>query len=118
VHIVTASETSRQNIVRCANECELAVDDIVLEQLASSEAILEEDEKELGVAVVDIGGGTTDIAIFDDGSLVHSAVLSIGGNHLTEDIAKGLRTPREEAERIKKQYGCAMAASVDPDESL
>jgi cell division protein FtsA len=118
VHIVTASVTSAQNIVKCANACGLEVADIVLEQLASSEAVLSEDEKELGVAVVDVGGGTTDIAIYSQGSLVHTAVLSIGGNHLTNDIAVGLRTPMAEAERIKQKYGCAMTDKITPDETI
>lgn len=118
VHIVTGSVTSAQNIVKCANACGLNVADIVLEQLASSESVLSEDEKELGVAVVDVGGGTTDIAIFSGGSLVHTAVLSVGGNHLTNDIAVGLRTPMAEAERIKQRYGCAMTSRVSPDETI
>ncbi len=118
VHIVTGSVTSAQNIVKCANACGLNVADIVLEQLASSESVLSEDEKELGVAVVDVGGGTTDIAIFSGGSLVHTAVLSVGGNHLTNDIAVGLRTPMAEAERIKQRYGCAMTSRVAPDETI
>lgn len=118
VHIVTASVTSAKNIVKCANACGLEVADIVLEQLASSEAVLSDDEKELGVAVVDIGGGTTDIAIYSQGSLVHTAVLSLGGNHLTNDIAVGLRTPMAEAERIKRKYGCAMIDKVAPEETI
>ncbi|MFU8805504.1 MAG: cell division protein FtsA [Bradymonadaceae bacterium] len=118
VHIVTASVTSAQNIIKCANACGLDVADIVLEQLASSEAVLSADEKELGVAVVDIGGGTTDIAIYSQGSLVHTAVLSIGGNHLTNDIAVGLRTPMAEAERIKQRYGCAMTSRVNAEETI
>jgi cell division protein FtsA len=118
VHIVTGSVTSAQNIIKCANACGLNVADIVLEQLASSEAVLSEDEKELGVAVVDIGGGTTDIAIFSGGSLVHTAVLSVGGNHLTNDIAVGLRTPMAEAERIKQRYGCAMTSRVSAEETI
>ncbi|MBA2661053.1 MAG: cell division protein FtsA [Bradymonadaceae bacterium] len=118
VHIVTASVTSAQNIIKCANACGLNVADIVLEQLASSEAVLSADERELGVAVVDIGGGTTDIAIYANGSLVHTAVLSIGGNHLTNDIAVGLRTPMAEAERIKQRYGCAMTSKVSPEETI
>jgi cell division protein FtsA len=118
VHIVTGSVTSAQNIIKCANACGLNVADIVLEQLASSESVLSEDEKELGVAVVDIGGGTTDIAIFSGGSLVHTAVLSVGGNHLTNDIAVGLRTPMAEAERIKQRYGCAMTSRVSPEETI
>ena len=118
VHIVTGSVTSAQNIIKCANACGLDVADIVLEQLASSEAVLSEDEKELGVAVVDIGGGTTDIAIFSGGSIVHTAVLSVGGSHLTNDIAVGLRTPMAEAERIKQRYGCGMTSRVSPEETI
>jgi cell division protein FtsA len=118
VHIVTASVTSAQNIIRCANACGLHVGDIVLEQLASADAVLSEDEKELGVALVDIGGGTTDIAIFSQGSIVHTAVLAIGGSHLTNDIAVGLRTPMAEAERIKHAYGCALASRVGPEETV
>lgn len=118
VHIVTASVTSAQNIIKCANACGLEVADIVLEQIASSEAVLSADEKELGVAVVDIGGGTTDIAIYSQGSIVHTAVLSIGGNHLTNDIAVGLRTPMAEAERIKHASGCAIASRVNRDDTI
>lgn len=118
VHIVTASVASAQNIVKCANACGLHVSDIVLEQLASSEAILSDDEKELGVAVVDIGGGTTDIAIYSQGSIVHTAVLSIGGHHITNDIAVGLRTPMAEAERIKHAYGCALTSRISPSETI
>lgn len=118
VHIVTGSVTSAQNIIKCANACGLNVADIVLEQLASSEAVLSDDEKELGVAVVDIGGGTTDIAVFSGGSLVHTAVLGVGGNHLTNDIAVGLRTPMAEAERIKQRYGCAMTSRVSAEETI
>ncbi len=118
VHVVTAAVTSVENIVKCAKSCDLEVADIVLEQLASSEAVLEADEKELGVAVVDIGGGTTDIAIYNQGSLVHTAVLSLGGNHLTNDIAVGLRTPMAEAERIKQRFGCALTERVNPEETI
>lgn len=118
VHIVTASVASAQNIVKCANACGLHVSDIVLEQLASSEAVLSDDEKELGVAVVDIGGGTTDIAIYSQGSIVHTAVLSIGGHHITNDIAVGLRTPMAEAERIKHAYGCALTSRISPSETI
>lgn len=118
VHIVTASVTSAQNIIKCATQCNITVSDIVLEQLASAEAVLSADEKELGVAVVDIGGGTTDIAIFSGGALVHTAVLSVGGNHITNDIAVGLRTPMAEAERIKHAYGSAMTSFVNPEETV
>ncbi|MBI2026813.1 MAG: cell division protein FtsA [Deltaproteobacteria bacterium] len=118
VHIVTAAVSSAQNIIKCANRTGLNVIDIVLQQIASSEAVLSQDEKELGVAMVDIGGGTTDIAIFSEGSIVHTAVLSLGGNHLTNDIAVGLRTPTASAEKIKCQYGCAMLSMVDKDEII
>ncbi len=118
VHVVTAAVSSVENIIKCANACGLEVADIVLEQIASSESVLEEDEKELGVAVVDIGGGTTDIAIYNQGSLIHTAVLSLGGNHLTNDIAVGLRTPMKEAERIKQRFGCALTSRVSPEETI
>ncbi|MCA9524360.1 MAG: cell division protein FtsA [Myxococcales bacterium] len=118
VHIVTGSVTSAQNIVKCCNRTGLHVEDIVLEQLASSYAVLSEDEKELGVAIVDIGGGTTDIAILADGAIVQTSVLSLGGNHLTNDIAVGLRTPMAEAERIKQKYGCAMTRMIGADEVI
>lgn len=118
VHIVTGAVTSAQNIIKCANRCGLHVQDIVLEQVASAESVLTSDERELGVAVVDIGGGTTDIAIFVQGSIVHTSVLSLGGNHLTSDIAVGLRTPTAEAEKIKQRYGCAMVSMAGSDEQL
>ncbi len=118
VHIVTGAATSAQNIVKCCNQAGLDVNDIVLEQLASAEAVVTADEKDLGVAIVDMGGGTSDIAIFVEGSIRHTAVLSLGGNHLTNDIAVGLRTPQDEAEKIKKKYGCAMASMVGKDETI
>jgi len=118
VHIVTGAVASAQNIIKSCNRAGLDVADIVLEQLASSEAVLTPDEKELGVALVDIGGGTTDIAIFVDGAIKHTSVLSLGGNHLTNDIAVGLRTPMAEAEKIKKKYGCCMSALVGKDETI
>ena len=118
VHIVTGAVASAQNLVRCAQRCGLNVSDIVLEQLASAETVLSEDEKELGVALVDIGGGTTDIAIFSGGSIVHTASLSIAGNHLSHDVAVGLRTPVEEAEKLKQRYGCALVSMVDKDETI
>src|SRR5213075_1001541 len=93
VHIVTGSQSSTQNIVACVNRAGVTVSETVVEQLAASEAVLTEDEKELGVALVDIGGGTTDIAIYERGSLWHTAVIGIGGDHFTNDIAVGLRTP-------------------------
>jgi cell division protein FtsA len=118
VHIVTGAVASAQNIVKSCNRAGLEVADIVLEQLSSSEAVLSPDEKELGVALVDIGGGTTDIAIFVDGAIKHTSVLSLGGNHLTNDIAVGLRTPMAEAERIKQKYGCCLSSLVGKDETI
>ncbi|HUS63591.1 MAG TPA: cell division protein FtsA [Kofleriaceae bacterium] len=118
VHIATTLVTSAQNVVKCANRCGLQVADIVLAPLASAEAVLEDDEKELGVALVDIGGGTTDIVIYSEGAIVHTAVLPLGGNHVTGDVAVGLRTPLESAEKIKRKYGSAMSDEVSDDESM
>lgn len=118
VHIVTGAVTSAQNIIKCVHRNGLHVSDIVLQSLASAEAVLSPDEKDLGVALVDIGGGTTDIAIFIDGGIKQTSVLSLGGNHLTGDIAVGLRTPAAEAEKIKKKYGCAMHSMVQRDETI
>src|SRR5512146_1819704 len=118
VHIVTGAVASAQNIIKSCNRAGLDVADIVLEQLASSEAVLSADEKELGAAIVDIGGGTTDIAIFVDGAIKHTSVLSLGGNHLTNDIAVGLRTPMAEAEKIKQKYGCCLSSLVGKDETI
>ena len=118
VHIVTGAITSAQNIVRCCNRTGLNVADIVLEQLASSEAVLTPDEKEIGVVLVDVGGGTTDLAIWHQGSLKHTSVLGLGGDNITNDIAAGLRTPTAEAEKIKKKFGCATAQLVGKDETI
>ncbi|MFL5814120.1 MAG: cell division protein FtsA [Bdellovibrionia bacterium] len=118
VHIVTGAVSSAQNIIKCANKAGLNVAEICLEPIASSEAVLTQDEKELGVILVDIGGGTSDIAIFKDGAIVHTGVLAIGGNHITNDISVGLRSPQNEAEKIKIRHGCAMAALVKPDETI
>jgi cell division protein FtsA len=118
VHIVTGAVTSAQNIIRSANRAGLDVVDIALQQLASSEATLIPDEKELGVALVDIGGGTTDIAVFHGGSLKHTAVLAVGGNHITSDIAVGLRTPMLEAEKIKRRYGCALTSKIQSEDTI
>lgn len=118
VHIVTGAVTSAQNIIKCANRAGLEVNDIILQQLGSSEAALTPEEKELGVALVDVGGGTTDIAIFHQGSIKHTAVISLAGDHITGDIAIGLRTPIEEAEKIKKKYGCALISLVETDEKV
>lgn len=113
VHIVTGAVASAQNIIKCANRAGLNVSDIVLQPLASSEAVLTEEEKELGVCLVDIGGGTTDIAIFQNGAIVHTAVIALGGHNLTNDIAVGLRTPVDHAERLKQKFGCSLTAMVD-----
>jgi cell division protein FtsA len=118
IHIVTAAVTSAQNIVKCANKAGLNVVDIVLEPLASAEAVLAPDERDLGVCLVDIGGGTTDVAVFADGSIKHTSVLGVGGYHVTNDIAVGLRTPFGEAERIKKRFGVASARYLGSDDIL
>ncbi|MBI2605858.1 MAG: cell division protein FtsA [Deltaproteobacteria bacterium] len=118
VHIVTGAVSSAQNIVKSCNKAGIAVAELVLEPIASAEAVLTADERELGVVLVDIGGGTTDIAIYSQSSLVHTAVLAVGGNHITNDIAVGLRTPQNEAEKIKLKHGCAMASMVNPDETI
>jgi cell division protein FtsA len=118
VHIVTGAVASAQNIVKCCNRAGVDVADIVLEQLASSEAVLSPDEKDLGVAIIDLGGGTSDIAIFSEGAIKHTSVLAIGGDHLTNDIAVGLRTPMAEAEKIKQKYGCCLTSMVGRDESI
>ena len=118
VHIVTAAVTSAQNIVKCVNKAGLGVQDIVLEQLASSEAVLSTDEKELGAAMIDIGGGTSDMAIFYQGAIKHTSVLTIAGSQMTNDIAIGLRTPNNEAEKIKHAHGCAYSALVREDETI
>jgi len=118
IHIVTAAVTSAQNIVKCANKAGLNVIDIVLEPLASAEAVLADDERDLGVCLIDIGGGTTDIAVFADGSIHHTSVLGLGGYHVSNDIAVGLRTPFEEAERIKKKFGVASARYLGSDDVI
>ncbi len=118
IHIVTAAVTSAQNIVKCANKAGLNVIDIVLEPLASAEAVVAADERELGVCLIDIGGGTTDLAVFGDGSIQHTSVLALGGYHISNDIAVGLRTPFEEAERIKKKFGVASARLLASDDVI
>ena len=118
VHIVTGAVSAAQNIVKCVRRCGLEVDDIILEQLASSIAVLTEDEKELGVCLVDIGGGTTDICVFTDGAIRHTAVIPIAGDQVTNDIAVALRTPMQHAEEIKKQYGCALTQLAHDDETI
>ena len=118
IHIVTAAVTSAQNVVKCANKAGLDVIDIVLEPLASAQAVLASDERDLGVCMIDIGGGTTDIAVFQDGSIKSTAVLGLGGYHLTNDIAVGLRTPFDEAERIKKKFGVASPRYLGSDDVI
>ncbi len=118
VHIITGAVTAIQNIVKSCSRAGLHVSDLVLQPLASSRAVLTTEEQELGVVVVDIGGGTTDLAFFLEGSLWHTEVLPIGGNHLTNDIAIGLRTPASEAEKIKIKHGCALSSLVKHEETL
>lgn len=118
VHLVTCAVNAAQNIEKCIRRCGLEVEDIILEQLASSYAVLTEDEKELGVCVVDIGGGTTDIAIFTDGAIRHTGVIPIAGDQVTNDIAMALRTPTPHAEEIKIKYACALAKLTGPDETI
>ena len=118
VHIVTGAVTSAQNIIRCAHSAGLDVCDIVLESLASSEAVLTAEERDLGVALIDFGGGTTDLAIFSQDSIKHTAVLALGGTNLTNDIAIGLRTPMNYAEEIKKKYGCCLSSMIDSDQTI
>ena len=118
IHIVTAAVTSAQNIVKCANRAGLNVMDIVLEPLASAEAALAGDERELGVCLIDIGGGTTDIAVFDEGSIKHTSVLGLGGYHITNDIARGLSTSIEHAARMKSLFGSAIPSPADERETI
>ncbi len=118
VHLVTGAVSAAQNIVKCVQRCGLVVEDIVLEQLASSYAVLADDEKELGVCMVDIGGGTTDIAVFCGGAIQHTAVIPIAGTQVTNDIAVSLRTPAQFAEEIKIKYACALSQLANPDETI
>jgi cell division protein FtsA len=118
VHLVTGAVSAAQNIVKCVRRCGLEVDDIILEQLASSYAVLTDDERELGVCLVDIGGGTTDIAVFTEGSIHHTAVIPIAGDQVTNDIAVALRTPTQHAEDIKVRYACALTQLASPEETI
>jgi cell division protein FtsA len=118
VHVVTGSSSSMQNMIACVNRAGVEVMDTVIGQLAAAETVLSSDEKELGVAIVDIGGGTTDIAIFERGSLWHTAVIGVGGDHFTSDIAVGLRMPIPDAEKLKRKCGCALSAMVDEEETI
>jgi cell division protein FtsA len=118
IHIVTGAVTSAQNIIKCANRAGLDVYDIILESLASSEAVLSDEEKNLGAALIDFGGGTTDLAVFSQGSIKHTSVLTLGGDNLTNDIAIGIRTPFKEAEKIKIKYGCGLTSLIGKDETI
>ncbi|HHL45316.1 MAG TPA: cell division protein FtsA, partial [Gammaproteobacteria bacterium] len=118
VHMVTGAVSAAQNIVKCVRRCGLEVDDVILEQLASSYAVLTDDEKELGVCLVDIGGGTTDIAIFTEGAIRHTAVIPIAGDQVTNDIAVALRTPTQYAEEIKLKYACALTQLATSEETI
>lgn len=118
IHIVTGAVTSAHNIVKCANRSGLDVCDIVLESLASGEAVLTEEEKELGAGLVDLGGGTTDLAIFSKNNIRHTFVLALGGNNFTNDVAVGLRAPLAEAEKIKKKFGCCVSRNISSEETI
>ena len=118
VHVVTGSVTATQNIVACVNRAGVTVKGTVLGQLAASDAVLTEDEKELGVALLDVGGGTTDLAIFERGSLWHTAVIPVGGDHFTNDIAVGLRMPIPDAEKLKRRSGCALSGMVEDEDTI
>ncbi|MDG2154700.1 MAG: cell division protein FtsA [Gammaproteobacteria bacterium] len=118
VHMITGAASAAQNIIKCVQRCGLAVDDIVVEQLASSHAVLTEDEQELGSCLVDIGGGTTDIAVFHDGAIKHTGVIPIAGDQVTNDIAVSLRTPTQYAEEIKIKYACALSQLANRDETI
>jgi cell division protein FtsA len=118
VHIITAHVSASQNVLKCCRQAGLTVDDIVLESLAAADAALTPEEKDLGVALVDVGCGTTDVVLFHGGAVKHTAVLPLGGAHLTNDIAAGLRTPTIEAEKIKQRFGCARAAKVPRHTSI
>jgi cell division protein FtsA len=118
VHIVTGAESAAQNIEKCIQRCDLAVDDIVLEPLASSYAVLTQDEKDLGVCLVDIGGGTTDIAVFSHGAIRHTAVIPIAGDQVTNDIAISMRTPTVNAEEIKLRWACALSQLARSEETI
>lgn len=118
VHMVTGAESAVQNIIKCIHRCDLEVDDIILEQLASSLAVLTEDEKELGVCLVDIGGGTSDVAILVDGAIRHTRVFPVAGDQVTNDIAVALRTPTKYAEEIKIKYACALRQLTNPEETI
>src|SRR5690606_6226948 len=118
VHIVTGAVSAAQNIIKCVRRCGLEVSDLILQPLASAMAVVSEDEKDLGVALVDIGGGTTELAIFTHGAIRHTAVIPIAGDQITNDIAMALRTPTKDAEDLKQRYGCALSQLADPQQMI
>jgi cell division protein FtsA len=118
VHIVTGAVSAAQNIMKCVRRCGLEVEDLILQPLASAMAVLSEDEKDLGVCLVDIGGGTTDIAVFTQGAIRHTSVIPIAGDQITNDIAMALRTPTKDAEEIKRRFGCALRELSDPNQMV
>src|SRR5262247_2198253 len=118
VHIVTGAVSAAQNIMKCVRRCGLEVEDLILQPLASAMAVLSEDEKDLGVCLVDIGGGTTDVAVFTQGAIRHTAVIPIAGDQITNDIAMALRTPTKDAEEVKNRFGCALRELADPNQMV
>jgi len=118
VHIVTGAVSAAQNIIKCVRRCGLEVSDLILQPLASAMAVVSDDEKDLGVALVDIGGGTTDLAIFTHGAIRHTAVIPIAGDQITNDIAMALRTPTKDAEDLKQRFGCALSQLADPQQMI
>lgn len=118
VHVITGAVSAAQNIIKCIHRVGLEVDDIILEPLASSQAVLSDDERELGVCLIDVGGGTTDIAVFVDGAIRHTAIIPIAGDQVTNDIAVALRTPTPAAEDIKKKYGCALTSLANNTDEI
>src|SRR5258706_2653529 len=118
VNLVTAATSCVQNVIRCVERCGLSVADVVLEPLASADAVTSEDEKEIGGAVIDIGGGTTALLLYADGGIAHTSVIPAGGNNITSDAAAGLRTPMAEAERLKRNYGCALGRMIADEEEI
>lgn len=118
VNLVTAATSCVQNVVRSIERCGLDVADIVLGPLASADAVLSDDEKEIGVAIIDVGGGTTDLLLYSDGGIAHTSVIPVGGNNITSDLAAGLRTPTGEAERLKRNFGCALSRMIGDDEEV
>lgn len=117
-NLITAANSCVENVVRCVQRCGLKVADVVLEPLASADAVLSDDEKEIGVCVIDMGGGTTDILVYSDGGIAHTSVIPAGGNNVTRDVSAGLRTPGGEAERLKRNFGCALGRMVADDEEI